>query len=71
MREWFGFQANPEQIKKMYLTNKAFSGTKWARLRAALKGEPLNWTGEWRTNWGMLSLSRSGATVTGAYTHDR
>lgn len=70
MRQWFGFQVNPEQIKKMYLTNKAFSYPKWSRLRTALKGEPLNWTGEWNTNWGVMSITQSGSVIRGAYTHD-
>ena len=36
MRTWFGFRANPDEIKTLYLTNKAFSGKRWAKLRKAL-----------------------------------
>jgi hypothetical protein len=67
MREWFGFQVDPEQIRAMYLTNKAFSSKKWAQLRAALKKEPHTWTGEWDSNFGAMSLSQSGTAVTGYY----
>ncbi len=71
MRLWFGFKVNPEEVKRMYATNKAFSSKTWAQVRLALRGEPLSWTGEWNTNWGLMSLTQSGSTVTGAYTHDR
>ena len=71
LREWFGFQVDPEQIRAMYLTNKAFSSKKWAQLRAALKKEPHTWTGEWDSDFGAMSLSQSGTAVTGFYTHDQ
>ena len=70
MREWFGFQVDPEQIRARYLTNKAFSSKKWAELRKALKKEPHTWTGEWSTNWGAMSMTQSGTSVTGFYEHD-
>ncbi|MCX6363693.1 MAG: DUF1566 domain-containing protein [Actinobacteria bacterium] len=41
MRKWFGFRENPDEIKALYLTNKAFSGKKWANLRKALGGPSL------------------------------
>ena len=71
MREWFGFQVDPEQIRAMYLTNKAFSSKKWAELRKALKKEPHTWTGEWDSpSWGWMSMTQSGSSVTGFYEHD-
>ena len=41
MRTWFGFRANPDEIKTLYLTDKAFSDKKWANLRKALGGHVL------------------------------
>ena len=71
MRDWFGFQVDPEQIRAMYLTNKAFSSKKWAQLRATLKKGPHLWTGEWDSaSWGWMSMTQSGTSVTGFYEHD-
>lgn len=67
MREWFGFEVDPEVIKEFYLKSKT---KKWANIRKALKGEPITWTGEWNTNWGLMSLSQNGATVAGSYLHE-
>jgi hypothetical protein len=67
MRTWFGFEVDPEVIKDFYLKSKT---KKWANIRKALKGEPITWTGEWDTNWGLMSLSQSGATVAGSYLHE-
>jgi len=36
MQTWFGFRANPEEVKALYLSGKAFSGKQWANLRTAL-----------------------------------
>jgi hypothetical protein len=38
MKTWFGFRANPEEVKALYLSGKAFSGKQWANLRKALTG---------------------------------
>ena len=71
MHDWFGFQANPEEIKARYLTNKAFSGKKWKNLRKALTPafKPGDWAGTWSTNalYGQLTLNVSGNSVTGAW----
>jgi hypothetical protein len=66
MRKWFGFRANTDEIKALYLNDKAFSGEKWANLRAAL----VEWTGAWvidRESMPHITLTQSGSIVTGVW----
>ncbi len=67
MHDWFGFDVNPDHIKNYYLGTTT---KKWKQLRKALAGEPHSWAGKWDTDWGLMTLSQSGSTVSGAYTHD-
>jgi hypothetical protein len=66
MLTWFGFKANADEIKALYLTDKAFSGEKWANLRAAL----IEWTGTWvidRESMPHLTLTQTGSVVNGVW----
>ena len=76
MRKWFGFRADPAEVKALYLTDKAFSGKEWKNLREALTPPaPATWTGEWRQSFNgpppqlslPISFLQSGASVTGTY----
>jgi hypothetical protein len=64
MHTWFGFSADPEGIRTLYLTDKAFSGKKWANLRAALS--QVDWTGEWGSySFSPVRFRQVGSAVTG------
>ena len=32
--------------------------------------QAVSWTGRWSTNWGVVTLTQTGSTVTGSYPHD-
>ncbi len=64
MHTWFGFSADPDGIRNLYLTDKAFAGKKWANLRAALS--QVDWSGEWLSfTFSPVSFHQVGSTVTG------
>lgn len=67
MRSWFGFRANPEDIRKLYLSGAVLPGKQGANLRKALALPPETWTGKWDADWavGDWVLTQSGQTVTG------
>jgi hypothetical protein len=67
MRSWFGFRANPEQVRALYLSGKALPGKQGANLRKALALPPQTWTGRWETNTalGDMVLTQDGSTVNG------
>ena len=73
MRSWFGFRANLDEVKHLYLTGKAFSGKAWENLRKALAAQafkPGDWAGVWSGYWmpyGALTLTVSGSSVTGVW----
>lgn len=73
MRKWFGFRANPAEIKKLYLSGKVLPGKKGANLRKALAAVkiPQDWAGLWQHGSGFLqlklTLTVSGDSVTGAW----
>jgi hypothetical protein len=75
MRKWFGFRADPDAVRNLYLTSKAFSGPQWANLRKALATpsfKPADWAGVWSGYWmpyGDLTLSVSGFSVTGVWAY--
>jgi len=73
MRSWFGFRADSDEVKNLYLTGKAFSGKEWGNLRKALAApafKPADWAGVWSGYWmpyGNLTLTVSGSSVTGVW----
>ncbi|MEZ5117712.1 MAG: hypothetical protein R2737_15740 [Candidatus Nanopelagicales bacterium] len=77
LSSWFGFSANTDKIKAYYLSGKFLPGRPGNNLRAAIRGDTApppptapSWAGTWTTNWGTMTLTQSGATVTGTYTSD-
>jgi hypothetical protein len=72
MQKWFGFRADPEQVKKLYLSGKALPGRAGALLRQALTPAlaAADWGGVWDStapNAGALTLAVSGLHVTGTF----
>jgi hypothetical protein len=72
MQKWFGFRANPDEVKALYLSGKAFSGKKWENLRLALQPpfKSEDWAGYWRSTGASddnLTLTVSGASVAGVF----
>jgi hypothetical protein len=67
IREWFGFRADPQAVKDLYLSGKALPGKQGSNLRRALAMPDETWSGRWSTNTalGDMMLTQSGATVTG------
>ena len=64
MHTWFGFSADPDGIRNLYLTDKAFAGKKWANLRAALS--QVDWSGEWLSySFSPVNFHQVGSAVTG------
>ena len=54
--------------KWRYAASKSWVGTWNGTLQATATS--FSWAGRWETNWGALTLTQSGTTVTGSYTHD-
>jgi len=67
MKTWFGFRANPDEVKALYLSGKALPGKQGANLRTALALPPKSWDGEWETDLGDVKLTQSGGSVTGFF----
>jgi len=69
MKRWFGFRANPAEIKALYLSGKALPGKQGANLRKALALPPQSWDGEWATDtvFGAVNLTQSGSSVAGVF----
>ncbi len=67
MKTWFGFRAEPNEVRALYLSGKALPGKLGANLRKALALPPETWTGRWDTNTalGQFDLTQSGSTVSG------
>lgn len=67
MRSWFGFRADPQTIKALYLSGKVLPGKQGENLRKALSLQEHTWTGRWSTNTalGDMVLTQSGSSVTG------
>jgi hypothetical protein len=73
MKRWFGFRANADAVRNLYLTSKAFSGTQWENLRKALAAPSFkasDWAGVWSGYYmpfGKLTLTVSGSSVSGVW----
>jgi hypothetical protein len=71
MKTWFGFRANADEVKALYLSGKALPGKQGANLRRALASSfsVKDWAGAWGTaeRGGVLTLTVSGSSVTGVW----
>jgi hypothetical protein len=70
MRSWFGFRANPSDVKTLYLSGKGLPGKAGQLLKQAVtdRFKPSDWAGVWQgyyMPWGTLTLTVSGHSVTG------
>jgi len=71
MRSWFGFREDAAVIKALYLSGKVLPGKLGANLRKMLSTpafKPGDWQAIWHgTNYGDLTLTASGNSVTGVF----
>lgn len=65
MKEWFGFSVDKDAILEYYQSGKAGE-----RFKNALADKPAaDWAGTWETNFGTMSLTQNGTSVTGSYAY--